>query len=114
MLHTLLIWEEIPEEIHLFAIPRSLLEEHPDWNELLQQAHGHYVNRIGDDGIEGLNFLNAALLDSKHKDNPTYHDKSMKPEWLSVFHKFKIQQGENPSPIEGYTFNQVIRSGFFL
>lgn len=58
---TLLIWEEIPERIHFYA-----LETHtPEERSVLETAHCHYINFENSDAVEeALGKINAALSDS--------------------------------------------------
>jgi hypothetical protein len=67
--YTLLIWELIPEETHVYLIPNTVAE---NWRGELRNANHSFLNN--DVETYGMSFLNAALcadrtcVDEGHKD----------------------------------------------
>ena len=62
-MYTLLVYEEVPENLRMFLIPSDVAEK---YRSFLEQAHGHYIN--SDDMNDGMNFLCAALTTHEHKE----------------------------------------------
>jgi hypothetical protein len=59
--HTLVIWQNIPEETKLYLIPDDKIS--PEQRKLLEEANGKIINC--DPDCEGLDFVNAAFTEDE-------------------------------------------------
>jgi len=64
--HTLVIWQNIPEETKLYLIPDD--EISTEQRKLLKEANGKFIN--SDPCCEGLDFVNAAFSEDEFEDHP--------------------------------------------
>lgn len=121
---TLLVYEQVPEDTHMYLIPNRIFDEHPDWRDLMRQAHNKYVNRSGDKYNDGMSFLSAALVPIENVDNDSYFydgdvvnnvqtgkNNRMKNEWRCVFDKYKVNLDTSLTDVN---IIEVVLSGFIM
>lgn len=104
---TLLIWEMVPEKTELYLIPNDAADEYRNY---LSQAHNRFIN--SDEMNDGMNFLNAALCESKF-------DNGLEEPWsqhVGVFAKYKQDFGKHPLILmnANNAIMAVYLSGFIL
>ena len=99
-MHTLLIWEEVPEKTRLFVIPNEVADKYVHF---LEQAHNKLIN--SDDSNDGMNFLNYALFTGEEE-----WDEKFK-EYRGLFSSYEVNL-ENP--ITDFIITSVYYSGFVL
>lgn len=109
-MHTLIVYEQRPEEISFYLIPNEVIDQRQ--RELLALAHNVLVN--SDDANEGTDFLAAALAEKKEDcfEGTPEADKC-------IFHKFKYDIGSGPIGVRiDIRMNDLIThmyySGFIL
>src|ERR1700733_10285836 len=91
---TLLIWELLPEETHLYLIPNDVITE--DMRALMRIANNRFFGAYGEDAArKGLDFLNYALIPEDEADEGIFPD-NYPDELKSIFAAYKI---ENNNPM---------------
>jgi hypothetical protein len=101
-MRALLIWNEVPESVKFFTIQDPTSEE----LDTLYEAHGHYLNVVGEDEFEpSLNRINAAL--SAHPDGLDEQDIPWFGRWVTN----EIPVSDMPN---AGAFDTIFIAGFLL
>lgn len=105
---SLLIWEEVPETVHLYLVPDEIITQ--EQRELLKEAHQNYINARGSENNRGLAFLNAAFYGGEEGQS------GVDGEFESVVGIFKNYKVENSpgQPLLGQHITNVYQAGFLL
>lgn len=105
-MHTLLIWEEVPERTSLFLIPNTVLTE--EERKILHTAHGHHINadEVTKEEDKALSYINDALCENKEHCSPS----SKRGGWATKWHKHKTED----RPLENVGVTHVYRCGFVM
>ena len=99
MNHTLLIWEEVPEQITLYLLPSSVEKT---FREVLEKSHNHFVNEEGWEMNQGLNKLNDLIYGNDE---------------VSAEGEFSTYKLDNQNPlimVPSCSITRVYRSGYLL
>lgn len=99
-LHSLLVYNEVPENVSFYVIPNSVITERQ--RHWLHQAHNKLVNN--DEMNDGMEFLCAAL-----QENESYVAEGWK-EFAGIYHQYKLA---NECPFK-LPINRVYYSGFVM
>lgn len=97
---TLLIWEEVPEEIKMYLIGNEVAAK---YEEFLKDAHGNYINTVDWEEHPGLFFLNTALGEEAPEEGFEEH--------LGVLRQYKV---DHKAPLLNQNITAVYASGFIL
>jgi len=105
---TLLIWEEVPENVSLYLIPNDDLT--PEDVGILHKAHNNYINSVHTVARAGhaLDAISNALCE-----NPKYlgDEHPIGSRYACAWGKYK----QSPDlPIQNTMITSVIRCGFLL
>lgn len=108
--HLLLVWEEIPEKVTLYAIP---LDIDVDLLRCIREAHGEIINLTEE--TKSAMVLNYAVCAEEEYSSPRDGNDVLrlsmwKPAWAGALVRYKIDEAK---PVLG-TFVQVVLSGFAL
>jgi hypothetical protein len=100
-MHTLLIWESVPENIDFYLIPDDAMQ--PEWIKKLTTAHGHYLNgaRNSVDVDDALSWINGAIAPDEYADE----------EVDNVLHIFKTEMEQ---PLMNANISRVFYCGFIM
>lgn len=105
---TLILWEEVPENLTLYLVPDEGLT--PEDEELLLLTHGHLINAsdVPEDVGVALDTLSDALTD---RDDCLSERNPPGSRWAKRFAKYKIEGGRLP---EGTLISKVIKTGYYM
>lgn len=99
--YTLLIWEMLPEEVSMYVIPNSVIDE--EKREILNKSHKKIINC--DDDTENTNILSSMIAESKE-----YADPSIDEKLLTIWGQY---EEECSKPLDKVITN-VYWSGFYM
>lgn len=108
---TLLIYEQVPEEMSLYLIPSSKLSAAD--NAVLYAANNKYGNTINltKEQQNALDAIGAALCPEKHRDDDNYFNIGIPYAWRCKWAQYQVVGIDGPIEAE---IERVYRCGFIL